>query len=142
MEDSARRADIPLKLDRRKLRAALREMALEAGFGDVRFRITVPRESPDIFILTLEPYTPPTSELLQTGIRVITAPDSARENPAAKTTGWMHNRQALQASLPSRSSSKSLRVNCRSAGLRRILPMGRVLQKRLSPAAVEALFRL
>jgi branched-chain amino acid aminotransferase len=101
MEDSARRADIPLKLDRRKLRAALREMALEAGFGDVRFRITVPRESPDIFILTLEPYTPPTSELLQTGIRVITAPDSARENPAAKTTGWMHNRQALQASLPS-----------------------------------------
>lgn len=103
MEDSARRADIPLRLDRKALRAALRRMILEAQHGllqgDVRFRITIPRESPDTAIITLEPYTLPTPALLQTGIRVITAPNSARDNPAAKTTGWMHDRQALQASL-------------------------------------------
>lgn len=100
MEDSAMRADIPLKIDRKRLRHALRQMVEEAGYGDVRFRITVPRAAPDTYIITLEPYTPPSPELLQTGIRVITAPDSARDNPAAKTTGWMHDRQALQAALP------------------------------------------
>jgi branched-chain amino acid aminotransferase len=100
MEDSARRAEIPLKIDRKALRAAVREMILETGFGDVRFRITVPREAPATYIITLEPFKPPTPELLQTGIKVITSPNSARENPAAKTTGWMHSRQALQTALP------------------------------------------
>lgn len=100
MEDSARRSDIPLRLDRRALRAALRQMALDSQFGDVRFRITVPREQSETFILTLEPFMPPSSALLETGIRVIASADAARQNPAAKTTGWMHDRQALQAALP------------------------------------------
>src|SRR5215813_11137984 len=47
LEDSARRENIPLALDRRMLRAALREMITQSGFGDVRFRITVPRTQPD-----------------------------------------------------------------------------------------------
>lgn len=100
MEDSALRADIPLKIDRGRLRSALRQMIEEAGYGDVRFRITVPRAEPHTSIITLEPYTPPSPQLLQTGIRLITAPNSARNNPAAKTTGWMHDRQGLQAALP------------------------------------------
>ncbi|MBE0689304.1 MAG: hypothetical protein IH587_04185 [Anaerolineae bacterium] len=37
MEDSARRAGMALTLDRGRLRAALREMIVDAGFGDVRF---------------------------------------------------------------------------------------------------------
>jgi branched-chain amino acid aminotransferase len=100
MEDSALRADIPLQIDRKALRAALREAIVQAQLGDVRFRITVPREAPETYIITLEPFNPPSAQLLQTGIKVITSSDSARNNPAAKTTGWMHDRQALQAALP------------------------------------------
>ena len=42
LEDSARRVGIALDLDRARLRSSLREMILDSGYGDVRFRITVP----------------------------------------------------------------------------------------------------
>jgi branched-chain amino acid aminotransferase len=100
MEDSARRADIPLKLDRKRLRYALRRMIEESSYGDVRFRVTVPRDSPEAFIITLEPYTPPPDTLIQQGVRVITAANSARSNPSAKTTGWMHDRKRLAEAQP------------------------------------------
>jgi len=100
LEDSARRADVALQLDRARLRAALRQMIAEAGYGDVRFRITVPRATPDQFILTIEPFTPPSEQLIQQGVRCITAPNRARQNAAAKTTGWMHARQALSEAMP------------------------------------------
>jgi branched-chain amino acid aminotransferase len=100
MENSARLANIPLKLDRARLRATLRQMILDSGLGDVRFRITVPRDKTDYFILSLEPYTPPPAEVYTSGVKVITAPDSARHNPAAKTTDWMHERQRLTQAMP------------------------------------------
>jgi branched-chain amino acid aminotransferase len=99
MEDSARRADIPLALDRPRLRTALRDVILEAGYGDARFRVTVSRQQPDTFILTVEPFKPLSSALTEQGVRVITAPNSARSNPAAKTTDWMHQREAIAKSL-------------------------------------------
>lgn len=95
LEDSARREDIPLQLDRPRLRAALRQMIAEANYGDVRFRITVPRDKPNQFILTIEPFHKPSAEVYANGVRCITLPHSARQNPAAKTTGWMHNREAF-----------------------------------------------
>lgn len=100
MEDSARRAAIPLMLDRARLRAALREMIALANFGDVRFRVTVPHAQPDHFILSLEPFQPLSPEFLAQGARVVTAPNSARQNAAAKTTDWMHRRQSIAESLP------------------------------------------
>jgi len=100
MENSARLASIPLKLDRLRLRRALRQMIQESGFGDVRFRVTVARDKPDHFILSLEPYKPPAAEVYSKGVRVITAADSARHNPAAKTTDWMHERQRLTEAMP------------------------------------------
>ncbi len=100
MEDSARRAEIPLMLDRARLRAALRQMIQDAGFGDVRFRVTVPRQTPDHLILTLEPFVPPAPEVVHAGVRCITAPDSARQNAAAKTTGWMHRRKQFADAMP------------------------------------------
>lgn len=95
MEDSARRIDLPLTLDRPRLRAALRTMIAESGFDDVRFRITVGREHSDHLIITLEPFTPPAQQLIEQGVRCVTVPNSARENAAAKTTGWMHQRGKL-----------------------------------------------
>lgn len=95
LEDSARREDIALKLDRPRLRAALRQMIAEANYGDVRFRITVPRDRPDHFVLTIEPFHKTSAEIYANGVRCVTLPHSARHNPAAKTTGWMHNREAF-----------------------------------------------
>jgi branched-chain amino acid aminotransferase len=101
MEDSARRANIPLTLDRPRLRAALRDVITLAGGGDVRYRITVPAEQPDQFILSVEPFKPLAPEIIAAGVRVITVPDSARHNAAAKTTGWMHDRAKIESALPS-----------------------------------------
>ncbi len=95
LEDSARRENIPLKLDRAKLRAALRRMITEAGFGNVRFRVTVPRDTLDRLVVSVEPFTPPSPEVIVHGVRCITVSDSARNNPAAKTTDWMHARKSL-----------------------------------------------
>jgi len=95
LEDSARREGIPLKFDRPRLRAALRQMIADSGFGNVRFRITVPRAQPDHLILSIEPFKPYPPELYEHGVRCVTLPGSARQHPASKTTGWMHNRRSI-----------------------------------------------
>lgn len=97
LEDSARRSGVPIELDRAALRVALRRMITEAGFGDVRFRITARGDRPDAFILTLEPFHPPAPELVTQGVRCSTLADSARHDAAAKTTDWMHTRQSILA---------------------------------------------
>lgn len=100
MEDSARRQGIALTLDRAMLRKSLRQMIDEADFGDVRFRVTVPKATPQRFILTIEPFSPPSTDLIMQGVRCITAPDSARHDAEAKTTDWMHRRKALADAMP------------------------------------------
>jgi branched-chain amino acid aminotransferase len=96
MEDSARRENIPLKLNRTALKSALHSMITDAGFGDVRFRVTVPAAQPDHFIITLEPYKPPSPQIIAQGVRCSTIPNSARSHAASKTTGWMHTRASLR----------------------------------------------
>lgn len=98
MEDSALREGIPLRLDRARLRAALRQMIEEAGYAESRFRITAPRGQPDRLILSLEPFSPPGPEIIARGVRCATVPGLARRNPAAKTSDWAHSRS--QAALP------------------------------------------
>jgi len=100
LEDSAQRENIDLQYDRNTLKAALRQMILDAGFGDVRFRVTVPRATPDELILTLEPFTPPSQEIINQGTRCITSRAGVRHNPSAKTTDWMHDRKALEDAMP------------------------------------------
>ncbi|MBL8131226.1 MAG: aminotransferase class IV family protein [Anaerolineae bacterium] len=100
LERSAGRAGIPLELDRPRLRAALRQMILDAGYGDVRYRVTAPKETPDRLILTIEPFKPVDAAIYASGVRVVTLKGSARHDPAAKTTGWMHDRKAIEAALP------------------------------------------
>ncbi len=100
LEDSAARAGIPLVLDRPRLRAALRQIIEDAGWGDVRFRITVGRDQPEVLILSIEPFHPLPPHLLTEGARAITAPNSARHNPEAKTTDWALRRRQLQDAMP------------------------------------------
>lgn len=100
LEDSARREGIPLIVDRPRVRAALRQVIEESGFEVVRFRITVPRATPDEPILSVEPFAPPAPEVYERGIRCVTVSDTQRDNPAAKTTGWMTQRKDVQAAFP------------------------------------------
>ncbi len=95
LEDSARRVDIPLKLDRPALRKALGQMIQQSGYKDVRYRITVPHDTPDHIILSIEPFSGHPAEIYQNGVRAITLPNVARSNPVAKTTGWMHDRDSV-----------------------------------------------
>ncbi len=100
LENSARLAGIRLALDRARLRAALRQMIDEANYGSVRFRITVPKDQPDQLILSVEPFAPPAPEVYAHGVRCVTVGSAERITPAAKTTGWMHDRKAIEAALP------------------------------------------
>lgn len=100
LEDSAWRAEIDLSYDRGLLRDALRRCILDFGVGDVRWRVTVSKARPDQLIITLEPFTPIAPELIENGVRTITAGGAVRTNAAAKTTGWMHQRTALVEAMP------------------------------------------
>lgn len=100
LENSAKQVNIPLKLDRPRLRAALREMIEEANYGNVRFRVTVPANTPENLILSLEPFKPLAPEVYANGVRCVTVSDAARTDPGAKTTDWMHDRQSIEAWLP------------------------------------------
>ncbi|MFN8380021.1 MAG: aminotransferase class IV [Anaerolineae bacterium] len=100
LEDSAQREGIVLALDRPRLRAALRQLIEEAGYGDVRFRVTVPRSTPSNLILSCEPFKPLPAAVYEQGVRVVLIHGAVRQNPAAKTTDWMVDRQAIEAALP------------------------------------------
>lgn len=99
LEESARLVGIPLRLDRARLRAALRHLLHEAGYPNAKFRVTVPQDQPELLYLSLEPYQPVPDNVLRQGAHVITLL-MARENPVAKTTEWMQLRQPAYTSLP------------------------------------------
>ncbi len=98
--DSARREGIPLQVDRQQLRAALRQMIIESGFGDVRFRISARAAQPKELLLSIEPYAPTAEALIQRGVRCDTSSLLTRHNPAAKSSDWMHRRRSLETARP------------------------------------------
>jgi branched-chain amino acid aminotransferase len=99
LEQSARLMNIPLDLDRSRLRAALRELLHDAAYPDAKFRVTVPQDQPDHIFLALEPYRPVPPAIMRQGASVITTP-LVRENPIIKTTAWMTIRQPAVNTLP------------------------------------------
>lgn len=99
LEDSAQRKGIPFKCDRKRLKSALRQMILESDIGDARFRISVPADAPSEMILSIEPFQPPSPMLIERGVRCITSA-AIRHNPGAKSSEWMHRRQALESEQP------------------------------------------
>ncbi len=99
LESSALLEGITVHLDRLALRQAMRSLIDQSGYAESRHRITVPRESPDLLIISLEPYTPVPPEIMERGARVVTV-HMKRHNPAAKSTGWMTARKAAVNSFP------------------------------------------
>lgn len=100
LQDSAQREGIELTLPHEQIRAAVREVIDIAGYGDVKFRLTVPRGTPDDIIISVEPFAHYPDSIYEQGVKVITAANTARHNPAAKDTGWLHDRKALEDGLP------------------------------------------
>jgi branched-chain amino acid aminotransferase len=95
LEESARLENIPLRLDRKALRRAMRLLVDRSGFEESRFRITIPRDTPETAIISLEAFIQPPPELIEQGVRVVTV-RLARHNPAAKSTAWMNERKAAR----------------------------------------------
>lgn len=100
LEDSANRSGVALSLNRQQLRHALRQMILEANWGDVRFRVTASNAYPNALILSIEPFKPLSADVFEQGVHCMSVPDSARHNPEAKTTDWMHQRTTLEKAMP------------------------------------------
>jgi branched-chain amino acid aminotransferase len=99
LEQSARLSNIPLRLDRARLRGALRDLLHEAGYPDAKFRITVPQDRPDQIYLAFESYQPVPEEVQRNGAYLITIP-LVRRNPVVKTTSWMTERRPAYETLP------------------------------------------
>lgn len=99
MKDSARRSGMDIQLDKKALRKALREVIEASEFEDVRFRITIPASAPDTWIMSVEPFQPPSPSVYSDGVKVVTLTETARHNPAAKTTDWMKDRRAVETQL-------------------------------------------
>jgi branched-chain amino acid aminotransferase len=98
MEESARLTGIPLHLDRDRLRATLRDLLTQAAYPEARFRITVPRDTPEAFFFAIEPLSPVPPEVKAHGVAVQSFA-ARRSNPRAKDTRWMDERVALKAQM-------------------------------------------
>lgn len=81
-------------LDREGIREALRACIAESSWPEVRFRLTVSTSAPEICILTLEPFQPPGSALLEDGVQCALLDSVQRDDPKIKSTDWMHQRSA------------------------------------------------
>src|SRR5215813_10029202 len=99
LEDSARLESIPAHLDRVALRKAMRTLIDQSGYGESRYRITIPRETPDRIIISLELFKPVPVEIMANGARVVTI-QMARNNPGAKSTEWMTERKSAVEAFP------------------------------------------
>lgn len=99
LDDSARQQGFTLECDPIRLRRALRQMILASDYGDVRFRISVAADAPDETLLSIEPFQPPSPQLIERGARCITSTES-RHIPASKSSEWMHRRRALEVAQP------------------------------------------
>ncbi len=97
LEESARLLGIPLRLDRRSARDALRRLILESGYPESRFRITAPADAPDHLYFAIEPFKDVPVEVRANGARVQSV-NGQRSIPRAKNTAWMETRAHL--SLP------------------------------------------
>jgi branched-chain amino acid aminotransferase len=99
LEQSARLENFDLALNRPAIRSALRTLVDRSSYSESRFRLTIPRSTPDRVIISLEPFRPVSTAILSHGAKVITV-HQERHNPAAKTTAWVSERRPTVQALP------------------------------------------
>lgn len=103
LEGSAQLLGRELKLNRQAIRNALSELLKNFPAAEARVRISIPfttenRDNLQIYIF-LEKLVLPSLRDYQNGVRVITI-RMHRENPAAKTTAFIHTADEIRRKLP------------------------------------------
>ncbi|MEM6280705.1 MAG: aminotransferase class IV [Chloroflexota bacterium] len=99
LADSAQREGIDFTLPHSEIRAALRQVISMAELDRVKFRITVPRATPNDIIISVEAYHGYPESYFTEGVKVVTAANSARHNPGAKDSQWILDRKAIEDGL-------------------------------------------
>lgn len=94
LAESARLSGITRIPTQEALRTALRVLVHQAGYPEARFRITIPLDSALDTHFALEPLNPVPEHVRSNGVSVQAFP-ARRQNPVAKSTGWMTERAAL-----------------------------------------------
>lgn len=82
------------------LRDMLRECLAGTGLDNARIRLTLPVTEPGVAYVMLETWQPPPETLYATGVRVATTSQLRRDNPRAKSTGFIAPRSQLMRTLP------------------------------------------
>lgn len=102
LERSARLEGIDIKLERSSIGSAIRQLLERSEFEEARLRLTVPRDRPENLIIAVADYAPFRDRLKKVkeqGAKVATL-SIARQNPAAKTNAWVHERNLAKSTLP------------------------------------------
>jgi branched-chain amino acid aminotransferase len=99
LEESAALESIPLRLDRVRLRGALRDTLAAGGYENARIRITISHENPKQILLAAESLKEVPTEILTNGAEVA-AHCITRPNPRAKSNTWIGLRTEARKALP------------------------------------------
>ncbi len=99
LEESAALEGIPLELDRSLVRASLRSLIKESGYGDCRMRITIPRDAAEEILIGVEPLPDIPPKIKEQGVRTATV-SLSRANPRAKSNAWLGQRGLARQQLP------------------------------------------
>ena len=97
--ESARLEQIDLALDRGELRRALFQLIEESGIDESRFRITIPKDQPDLIWLAAEPLRLVPPGFKKQGVRLATC-EVTRPNPKAKSNAWVNLRNEASKGIP------------------------------------------
>jgi len=100
LEESARLEEIPLILERKPLRYAIRELIARTQFDEARLRISIPKQHPERILIAVEPLNPIPEETRLRGVSVASHLIT-RPNPKAKTNLWENLRADAREDLPS-----------------------------------------
>jgi branched-chain amino acid aminotransferase len=73
------------------VRRWLRRLVREGGFGEVRFRISIDADQPEVIHISMERFQPVPQSLREEGVQCALM-NVRRPHPEAKTLGWMHRR--------------------------------------------------
>ncbi|MFQ5434331.1 MAG: aminotransferase class IV [Anaerolineae bacterium] len=93
-----------MALDETRIRRAIHEITSSAPFPEMRVRLDVLAEPATALgtesrvLLALQPFTPPPSQMYETGVRLDFAPRLHRDQPEVKTAAFAVERQALSGS--------------------------------------------
>lgn len=99
LAESARLLGEDFVLSEDWIRQTLRRAIEAAGFELVRARLTIPFGTPDVLLVAVESFTPPSPELYEHGVKVGLV-EGHRESPLAKDSHFIEWRRNILAQQP------------------------------------------